>query len=184
VATGSADSGRYSNWSATEPNDTNANEDCGEIRPTGWNDEACDQLRPYLCERFPVPAGCYDALPGGTETDVDCGGSCGTCPKGSACSTAADCDTQHCLNSLCVEMCTDGVKDGTETDVDCGGTCAKCGLNKICSVNGDCASGTCTSGMCSCVAASCPNCLLGLGTKCCKTDGTCGCITPPFPGCQ
>lgn len=176
AAAGAADSGRYSNWLTGEPNDSKGHEDCGEVKSTGWNDSECSSPLPYLCERFAVSTGCYDGILNGAETDVDCGGGCGACPVGSACSADSDCDTQRCQSSVCVTPCTDGVKDDAETDVDCGGgTCPKCALNKACSVTADCASGQCTSGKCAtCVASACPACT-GTNAKCCKTDGTCGC---------
>ena len=43
---------------------------------------------------------CTDGTQNGTETGVDCGGSCPACPT-----------------------CTDGLRNGTETGIDCGGTC-------------------------------------------------------------
>ncbi len=43
---------------------------------------------------------CYNGVKDGTETQVDCGGSCAPCVS-----------------------CTNGVKDGKETGVDCGGNC-------------------------------------------------------------
>jgi endoglucanase len=49
---------------------------------------------------------CTDGVKNGTETGVDCGGSCAACPT--------------------TPSCTDGVKNGTETGVDCGGSCVAC----------------------------------------------------------
>jgi uncharacterized repeat protein (TIGR03806 family) len=46
---------------------------------------------------------CTDGVRNGTETGIDCGGSCPACPT-----------------------CTDGVRNGTETGVDCGGSCSAC----------------------------------------------------------
>ncbi|MBK9734071.1 MAG: T9SS type A sorting domain-containing protein [Saprospiraceae bacterium] len=46
---------------------------------------------------------CSDGLQNGTETGVDCGGSCAACPT-----------------------CTDGTQNGSETGVDCGGSCPPC----------------------------------------------------------
>ncbi|MBN1772067.1 MAG: C-type lectin domain-containing protein [Deltaproteobacteria bacterium] len=44
----------YTNWTAGEPNDTDGNEDCGEMLFTGgqWNDDDCADAQPYVCE-FP-----------------------------------------------------------------------------------------------------------------------------------
>ncbi len=57
------------------------------------------------CSNPPAPS-CTDGIKNGTETGVDCGGSCPPCPP--------------------APSCTDGIKNGTETGVDCGGTCPPC----------------------------------------------------------
>jgi hypothetical protein len=72
-------------------------------------------------------ATCSDGIKNGTETGVDCGGSCTPC---STCSdgikngneTGIDC------GGSCTPCatCGDGIKNGTETGVDCGGTCTPC----------------------------------------------------------
>jgi hypothetical protein len=54
----------------------------------------------------PQTPSCTDGVKNGTETGVDCGGSCAACAP--------------------VASCTDGVKNGTETGVDCGGSCVAC----------------------------------------------------------
>lgn len=51
-------------------------------------------------------ASCNDGLQNGTETGVDCGGSCGPCPT-----------------------CNDGEMNGLEWGVDCGGDCGDCNCN-------------------------------------------------------
>ena len=48
-----------------------------------------------------VPA-CDDMIKDGTETDVDCGGTCMTkCADGKACKVAADCASQACTMMVC-----------------------------------------------------------------------------------
>ena len=85
----------------------------------------------------------------GTETDVDCGGSCGPCGAGKACGAGKDCTSTICTGNVCTTAsCTDGVKNGTETDVDCGGTCTGCGLSKTCSGDADCAGTLCRGSKC------------------------------------
>jgi len=49
---------------------------------------------------------CTDGIKNGTETGIDCGGSCSPC--------------------VAPPTCTDGIQNGTETGVDCGGTCTAC----------------------------------------------------------
>ncbi len=94
---------------------------------------------------------CGDGAKNGSETDVDCGGTCATrCAVGKACFTATDCGSNVCnvTTNLCVATtCEDGVKSGAESDVDCGGICsAKCALGKGCSETSDCGAGACDPG--------------------------------------
>jgi hypothetical protein len=101
-----------------------------------------------------VAGPCLDGKQGGTETDVDCGGTCTRCADGKKCSGGADCTSNTCILGLCTEPdCTDKEKNGKETDVDCGGTCSPCADGKACSFATDCASGVCTAGLCQ--ASSC-----------------------------
>jgi len=93
---------------------------------------------------------CYDNVKDGTESDVDCGGSCSKhCSTGKQCNVAADCYSQVC-NGVCQQStCTDGVKNGGESDVDCGGgSCPKCVTGKSCDGGSDCVSGTCSQNHC------------------------------------
>ena len=45
--------GRFANWVATEPNDSNGNEDCAELKTGGgWNDTNCTtDLQKFICRR-------------------------------------------------------------------------------------------------------------------------------------
>jgi cysteine-rich repeat protein len=53
----------FTAWATDEPNDTNMNEDCGEMRTYTtewlWNDLACDSTTPtaFLCELTPAGSG-------------------------------------------------------------------------------------------------------------------------------
>jgi hypothetical protein len=106
----------------------------------------------------PLPT-CTDAVKNGTETDIDCGGTCAAkCANGKTCSVNADCSSTLCSGGVCAALptCTDAIKNGTETDIDCGGTCAaKCANGKTCSVNADCSSALCSGGVCAAPAGSC-----------------------------
>jgi hypothetical protein len=100
-----------------------------------------------------VGSTCTDATKNGSETDVDCGGSCTTpCADGKGCSAPSDCMSSVCnlSTSLCVASpCLDGAKGGTETDVDCGGMCStKCAFGKSCVGGADCTTGFCDAGLC------------------------------------
>jgi|GEM_PF-4002695 len=93
-------------------------------------------------------ATCSDQQRNGTETDVDCGGTCGACGDGKTCSVNTDCQSNVCgAGGVCQPAaCNDQVKNGSETDTDCGGTCGACGDGKACSVNTDCQSSVCGAG--------------------------------------
>ncbi len=59
-------------------------------------------------DESPADASCTDGTMNGTETGIDCGGSCAPCPS-----------------------CTDGIMNGEETGVDCGGSCSVCSSLEI-----------------------------------------------------
>jgi hypothetical protein len=98
---------------------------------------------------------CSDGVQNGTETDVDCGGSCPPCADTKHCTVAADCTSGNCFGygpGTCVS-CSDGVKDGNETGVDCGGsTCdlmgKRCAVGAGCTIGADCTTGYCQAGAC------------------------------------
>ena len=69
---------------------------------------------------------CADGAKNGTETAVDCGGSCLSdglvCADNKTCSTNADCSAlSYCKAGICTSTCADGIQDGLETGIDCGG---------------------------------------------------------------
>jgi hypothetical protein len=102
---------------------------------------------------------CHDGQQDGSETDVDCGGSCLPCATGEKCAVPHDCSSMLCnVNSkLCVaSKCEDGVQDPGETDVDCGGTmCPACSTGKGCVVNADCVSDICNTADMKCAGDLC-----------------------------
>ena len=83
------------------------------------------------------------------ETDVNCGGLCGTagfgCASGKKCVVNGDCDSQNCdpFTKLCgIQQCNNGVRDWWETDVDCGGNyCPACTAGQTCTNQKDCSAG-------------------------------------------
>ncbi|MCB9734948.1 MAG: hypothetical protein H6745_20365 [Deltaproteobacteria bacterium] len=118
-----------------------------------------------------VAVSCSNSLKDGTETDVDCGGSCGPCTAGQVCSVNGDCTSFNCnLESRCVApSCSDGIRNGTETAVDCGGSCTlDCADGLGCNSNGDCVSGKCTQNVCQ--APTCGDSVKNQG----ETDVDCG----------
>lgn len=98
---------------------------------------------------FPGCARCANESRDGTETDVDCGGSCGACGEGRRCSNDSDCATKACLRGFCGGLaCSNAALDEGETDVDCGGTCFPCAVGRACVMNTDCATSKCTRNVC------------------------------------
>jgi hypothetical protein len=87
-----------------------------------------DDCPEHVCESGSCrPARCDDGRRNGTETDVDCGGSCTPCSAGSVCRADSDCSENACQDAHC-----------------CGGElvdCTRCarrlaGTNK-CALSGD-----------------------------------------------
>ena len=126
------------------------------------------------------PPTCTDGIKNGTETDVDCGGSCAPrCAVNKGCSVGADCVTATCIQKICrAATSTDGVKNGTETDVDCGGPDAPpCKPGEDCLAGNDCESKICMANTC-----TTPSSTDGVknGTE---TDVDCGGPDPLTPRC-
>jgi hypothetical protein len=46
---------------------------------------------------------CSDGIQNQDETDVDCGGSCGSCADGLSCNSENDCASDYCLDGTCAE---------------------------------------------------------------------------------
>jgi hypothetical protein len=60
-------------------------------------------------------ATCSDGIQNGTESDIDCGGSCPRCATGRACRTRTDCASALCSGTGQCIACVD--------NRDCGGSC-------------------------------------------------------------
>jgi hypothetical protein len=103
---------------------------------------------------------CDDGVRNGTETGVDCGGSCqARCPLGEGCVTSDDCQRGVCAGDprVCT-TCGDGMLNGSESDLDCGGSCTRCADGQMCREASDCLSGQCLGRICgssSCNFAQC-----------------------------
>ena len=87
---------------------------------------------------------CEDGIQNGTETGVDCGGTCSACPTcedGIQNGTETDIDCGgSCTPCVAIATCEDSIQNGTETGVDCGGTCTPCVMDPTCTdgiQNGD-----------------------------------------------
>lgn len=67
-----------------------------------------------LPDGAPPPPACNDGIKNGSETDVDCGGSCSTkCASGKGCSIGGDCTTATCTANRCVWIITVGPNGNT-----------------------------------------------------------------------
>ena len=87
---------------------------------------------------FEVRAGechCTPGCSGKTCGGDGCGGTCGTCPSGTQCSSAGAC-VQSCAPNCSNRVCGD---DG------CGGTCGTCGTGTQCSSSGTCIGPSCAA---------------------------------------
>lgn len=114
---------------------------------------------------------CDDKSKNQDETDIDCGGSCDTkCALGKKCAMPEDCQTMNCDDAgvcACVPTATcDADECGGKPD-GCGGTlqCMTCPMGQACNRDRECV----------CDRNQCRNNCSILQSRCCKSDGTCGC---------
>lgn len=86
---------------------------------------------------------CSDGIQNGSETGIDCGGSCpacaGNCFNGIQDGTETGIDCGGSCAAVC-GTCFDGIRNGTETGIDCGGSCAL-----VCTTNTGTVSSTCAT---------------------------------------
>lgn len=138
--------------------------DCASMNCAGTD----GGLAPGVC----VAASCTDHIKNGSETDVDCGGSCGACPKGGHCTVDKDCGANRCVTSVCAPAsCANGTRNSGETDVDCGGSnCPPCTPGLLCAKSTDCTSLDCNTAFGRCVVPFCTDKVKN-GTE---TDVDCG----------
>ncbi|MEC9072628.1 MAG: agmatine deiminase family protein [Myxococcota bacterium] len=68
--------------------------------------------------------------------DDGCGGSCGTCPANTACSSQGLCEADACVPNCQGKDCGN---DG------CGGSCGSCDVDAICNTKGQCEAGPCNA---------------------------------------
>ncbi len=102
------------------------------------DDASCDgstvrvNNRGYKCV---LGQNCRDGARGTYESDIDCGGICGSsCRNGAQCIFSSDCSGNYCNpNRICsAPSCNDGFQNQGENGIDCGGPCEKaCRLGKI-----------------------------------------------------
>jgi hypothetical protein len=114
----------------TDPNNCGA---CGNVCRSG----AC------VSGACVVPASCTNQIQDGTESDVDCGGTCAACADGKRCQTGSDCAGRVCTNdgfccdfadyTVCAGICVAAFKDPSN--------CGTCG--NVCPQGTTCSSGHC-----------------------------------------
>jgi len=124
----------------------------------------------------PIPLDCTNKKKDGTESDVDCGGSCPACPDGALCGKHDDCASRSCgKDGKCLApSCTDSVANGDETDRDCGGSiCGACPDLFKCKNPTDCLSKVCGSTTKTCTPATCTDGVLNGKESDIDCGGTC-----------
>jgi hypothetical protein len=88
----------------------------GQFICTQPGSQTCLDTIPRVCG-----VSCTDGVQNGSESDVDCGGSCPRCGNGKRCSTHQDCVSAKCGAGRCVECLINADCQGTQTCT--GGTC-------------------------------------------------------------
>jgi hypothetical protein len=91
----------------------------------------------------PAPT-CSDGIKNGSETGVDCGGSCKRCPNGQGCASRNDCESALCSGGTC-QACT-------ENPENCGDA-----NGAPCFCSGE--AGVCNNGVTSGAFPNCESCL-------------------------
>ena len=132
---------------------------CAES-PDGICDDANNPCRAGFhcvlgaCQPSP-PAACDDHAQNGSESDVDCGGSCAPCAATQKCVNGMDCASTVCVNGRCAcpaGQHVSGTDCAADTDRACGPDAADCttafpgGTGACNSANGTCVLTSCDSG--------------------------------------
>ncbi|NRA33237.1 MAG: hypothetical protein HRU17_07840 [Polyangiaceae bacterium] len=152
--------------SDSQSNGDESGVDCGGTSSCGdcgagqgcTDDTDCDSsLICHPTSNTCTSATCNDTQQNGTETDVDCGGSCpAACADDLKCIEDSDCVSGSCVTLVCTAAsCSDGKINQGEGGVDCGGPCDPCPDGSSCNNTGDCEAGaSCYNQLC-CRAISC-----------------------------
>lgn len=112
---------------------------------------------------------CTDGVKNGSETDVDCGGSCGRCNVGKTCTSRDDCTTAFCSSGTCAEFVnaadcgldSDGSNCATRTNAQNQKICTK--INGRFFGNGTCADHCLASEQCVLPVSGGVECVLPCG---------------------
>jgi hypothetical protein len=86
-----------------------------------------------------LPA-CTDTIQNGTESDVDCGGSCGRCPNTKRCTSRSDCASAFCASGTC-QACPENTICGMEGVQSC--ACTSTATNQLVCINASRFGGNC-----------------------------------------
>jgi Sulfatase-modifying factor enzyme 1 len=75
---------------------------CGNLLMCGTGPNASNNCQSKVCTGgvCQVPT-CNDGVQNGTETDIDCGGSCPPCHPGQKCGNGNDCAGNNCQGNIC-----------------------------------------------------------------------------------
>ncbi len=65
-----------------------------------------------------APPTCTDGITNGSESDVDCGGSCPRCENARFCTSQDDCRSALCVSGVC-QACADDAECGIDADGAC-----------------------------------------------------------------
>jgi hypothetical protein len=95
---------------------------------------------------------CTDRVRNGSETDVDCGGSCPSCADGDTCSIDSDCVSGRCAASVCAPPLLAVGATCTSPDQCASGTCRAFGASSVCS---EACTTTCSVGGLACFEGFC-----------------------------
>lgn len=185
------------NPSATPPIAAETDVDCGgtvcKPCPVGKQCNVGSDCQNGFCNvttKVCVANQCLDGAKNGSESDIDCGGTCTTkCATGKGCSGPSDCAASGavCASGLCCVPNCSGKICGSNG---CGGSCGTCSsaTTPQCNSGGTqclCNSTSCAtlgagyvcngSGQCACSTGSTENCFDGIDNNC---DGLVDCADP------
>jgi hypothetical protein len=79
----------------------------------------------------PAPT-CNDGIKNGSETDIDCGGSCARCARGQGCATPNDCASAFCGSGTCQTCTTAWASCGGDANGPCRCRPPKSGAAVVC----------------------------------------------------
>jgi len=135
-----------------------------------------------VCAPILPPPTCTDGVKNGSETDVDCGGTCPTCANSLDCLVAEDCASGVCSGGTCQGCSNDN--QCSPGDYCQSGVCTPTKSNgQPCAIDNQCSSSQCVSGICcatACPASSPATC--GYNGTCSPTGTACN-YYPVFTAC-